>query len=177
MNVTQKTGLAIGAAVVAAAAALGVGYVATTTAAGTDSSQRGQGGRHDARPSGMPRSAMDTQALVTALAKGLDKDEASVKEAVESAMDSLRTKGDDTRGQPSAAPSGNTDPGSGTPPTTTGPQGGKGAAAKLAAAIATALGVDEATVLTIVQANLSTGRTAPSAAPSASPSTTPSATR
>ncbi len=167
MNVTQKTGLAIGAALVAAAAALGVGYVATTTAAGNDSSQRGQGGRHDSRPSGMARSGIDTEALVTALAKGLDKDEASVKEAVESAMDALRTKGDVTRGRPSAAPSGNTDSGSGTPPTTTDPHGGQGVAAKLAAAIATALGVDEPTVLTIVQATLATGRAAPSAAPSA----------
>lgn len=169
MNVTQKTGLAIGAAAVAAAAALGVGYVATTTAAGNDSSQRGQGDRHDARPSGLPRSGVDTEALVTALATGLDKDEATVREAVESAMDTLRTKGDGTRGRPSVAPSGSTDSRSGDPGTTTEPQGSNGRASKLAAAIATALGVDESAVLTIVQANLSPSRTVPSAAPSAAP--------
>lgn len=169
MNVTQKTGLAIGAAVVAAAAALGVGYVATTTAVGNDSSQRGPGGGHGARPSGMPRAGVDTEALVAALAKGLDKDEASVKKAVDSAMDSLRTTADDARERPSAAPSASTDPGSGTPGSTTNPKGGNGLAAKLATAIATALDVDESTVLPIVQANLTTGRAAPSAAPSASP--------
>lgn len=168
MNVTQKTGLAIGAAVVAAAAALGVGYVATTTAAGNDSSQRGPGGGHGARPSGMPRADVDTESLVAALAKGLDKDEATVKKAVDAALDSLRTKADD-RERPSTAPSASTDSGSGTPGTTTNPKGSSGMAAKLAAGIATALGVDESTVLPIVQANLVTGRAAPSAAPSASP--------
>ena len=164
MNVKQKIAVGIGGVTVAAAAALGVGYVATNATASSQSSQQDASGGRGARPSGAGQ-GLDTDALVTALATGLDKDEAVVKTAVESAISSAMP--DNAGGHPSAPPSGSQDQSSGTP--TTDVRSGGGRATKLAAAIATALDADEATVLKIVQETLSTAAGTSRAVPSAAP--------
>jgi len=111
------------------------------------------------------RGGSDTSALVAALASTFSLDEATVQAAVDDAMSSLGGRGggrpagqsgdgpDDSGNPPSASPGD-----SGNPPSP--PAGGQGMggggqlAERLAASIATALDLDEAEVLTVVQANL-----------------------
>ncbi|MEA5052793.1 MAG: hypothetical protein VB093_05015, partial [Propionicimonas sp.] len=148
----------------------------------------------------------DTSALVAALAEGLNLDQTTVQTAVDDAVAALSSQpgeppsgGQPPDGQASGGPAAPDSQASGAPaapsgesaqgdagPGASGGEGGQGGpggnsqlAEQLAGSIATALGVDESQVLTIVQANLPAmggpgGQAAPSGAadaPSPQPTT------
>jgi nucleoid DNA-binding protein len=167
MDSKQKTGLAIGAAVIGAGAVFGVSYAlgsstgqSQTQPADQSSQEAGQG--MGGGPGGGGGGGMGMSNLAPALAKKLDVDEAKVTEAIQSVMQANRPSGapsDGTQASPGARPSG----------------GGfdrSGMDANLAKAIAEKLGIDEATVtkaIEEVRAEQQASRSS-SAQPTASPS-------
>lgn len=133
---------------------------ATTSSSAVDTPQTTQTGA----PPG--RESSDTSALVAALASTFQLDEATVQTAVDDAMSSVAGRrgggpggqqpGDgqgqpptDSSAEPSAPPEDGDGSGGGM-----GMPGQSQLAEQLAASIATALSLDEAEVLTVVQANL-----------------------
>lgn len=148
--------LLIGGTIAGCAAATGSADTPQTTQTGTPPGRQGS----------------DTSALVAALVSTFDLDEATVQTAVDDAISSLmgRSPGGGS-GQPPGQGQPPTDAGNppSTPPTDSGSQGAPGSdqigeggrmpgsdrlAEQLATSIATALKLDEAEVLTVVQANL-----------------------
>ena len=157
MNTKQKTGLAIGAAVIGIGAAFGVGYAfsgaATNSQAQTQPSQgsgqgEGPGGGGQGRGGGMGNMSN----FAKALAEKLGVDESKVIAALQEAMQGSRPSGDASQGaqpgggaspgaMPSGAPSNGT--GGGGPNGGGGPGGGSGMAEQLAKTLAEKLGLDE----------------------------------
>lgn len=164
MSLRRRTVAALAGTVITLGA-----VAAGCSATSSESAGQAQGQRPGG--DGQRGGGFDTTALVSALATGLDLDEAKAKTAVEDAMSSVMGERGQRSGQPSDMPSGEP---SGMPsgqPTDL-PSGGQGDGSKLAeqlaAKIATALDVDQDKVLTIVEANLPTGGGRPSAAPTSS---------
>lgn len=157
MNTKQKTGLAIGAAVIGIGAAFGVGYAfsgaATNSQAQTQPSQgsgqgEGPGGGGQGRGGGMGNMSN----FAKALAEKLGVDESKVIAALQEAMQGSRPSGDASQGaqpgggaspgaMPSGAPSNGT--GGGGPNGGGGPGGGSGMDEQLAKTLAEKLGLDE----------------------------------
>lgn len=166
MDSKQKTGLAIGAAVIAASAVFGVSYALGSSSGQSQAQPADQSsqesGPGSGRGPGGGGGGMGMNNLAPALAKKLGVDEAKVTEAIQSVMQDSRPSGapsDGTQASPGARPS----------------DGGfdrSGMDEKLAKAIAEKLGIDEAKVtkaLQEVRAEKQASRQA-SASPSASPS-------
>ncbi len=166
MDSKQKTGLAIGAAVIAASAVFGVSYALGSSTGQSQAQPADQSsqesGPGSGRGPGGGGGGMGMNNLAPALAKKLGVDEAKVTEAIQSVMQDSRPSGapsDGTQASPGARPS----------------DGGfdrSGMDEKLAEAIAEKLGIDEAKVtkaLEEVRAEQQASRQA-SASPSASPS-------
>jgi hypothetical protein len=166
MDSKQKTGLAIGAAVIAASAVFGVSYALGSSTGQSQAQPADQSsqesGPGSGRGPGGGGGGMGMNNLAPALAKKLGVDEAKVTEAIQSVMQDSRPSGapsDGTQASPGARPS----------------DGGfdrSGMDEKLAKAIAEKLGIDEAKVtkaLEEVRAEQQASRQA-SASPSASPS-------
>ena len=166
MDSKQKTGLAIGAAVIAASAVFGVSYALGSSTGQSQAQPADQSsqesGPGSGRGPGGGGGGMGINNLAPALAKKLGVDEAKVTEAIQSVMQDSRPSGapsDGTQASPGARPS----------------DGGfdrSGMDEKLAKAIAEKLGIDEAKVtkaLEEVRAEQQASRQA-SASPSASPS-------
>lgn len=142
MNIKQKTGLAVGAAVIGVGAALGVGYAVAGTGeraqpqAGQPADGTVPGGENGGGPGGRNgRGGMGN--LAASLAEKLGLDQSAVAEALQEAARANRPDGD---GQ-----------GRGTPPSAGAQPGGSGQDrsgrdATLAKALAEKLGVDEAKV-------------------------------
>ena len=168
MESKQKTGLAIGAAVIGAGAVFGVSYAlgsSTSESQAQPAAQASQGGGQGSGrggPGGGGAGGMGMSNLAPALAKKLGVDEAKVTEAIQSVMQDSRPSGapsDGTQASPGARPS-------------DGGSDRSGMNEKLAKAIAEKLGIDEAKVtkaLEEVRAEQQASRQA-SASPSASPS-------
>lgn len=142
MNIQQKTGLAIGAAVIGVGGTLGAAYAlagtetATAQAQTSAAAERGAGsGRPDGGEQGGGM-AGGLRALASALAEKLGVTEAEVGEALESAMAASR---------PTSRPSQGTQPGEGKQKPGGGDPSSRDAA--LATALAEALGLDDATVV------------------------------
>lgn len=176
MESKQKTGLAIGAAVIGAGAVFGVSYAlgsSTSESQAQPAAQASQGGGQGSGRGGPGGGGgMGMNNLAPALAKKLGVDEAKVTEAIQSVMQANRPSGQPTDGgQPGDAPSDGTQASPGARPS----DGGfdrSGMDEKLAKAIAEKLGIDEAKVtkaLEEVRAEQQASRQA-SASPSASPS-------
>ncbi|MFT3970558.1 MAG: Clp protease N-terminal domain-containing protein [Micropruina sp.] len=189
MNIKQKTGLAIGAAVIGIGGALGVGYAVAGTSSGQAQAQAGQGTNSSAPegggPGGQAPGGQDGSRgmgnLAASLAEKLGLDEDTVTQALQEVMQANRP---DSQG-------GGEGQGGGTPPSAGGQQGGGGQGgqqgggggqdrssqdATLAKALAEKLGVDEskvaaalAEIRTEQQANRpnNDGNAAPSPQPSA----------
>ena len=170
MDSKQKTGLAIGAAIIGAGAVFGGSYALGSSTgqsqaqpADQSSQESGPGsGRGPGGGGGGGGGGMGMNNLAPALAKKLGVDEAKITEAIQSVMQDSRPSGapsDGTQASPGARPS----------------DGGfdrSGMDEKLAKAIAEKLGIDEAKVtkaLEEVRAEQQASRQA-SASPSASPS-------
>ena len=166
MDSKQKTGLAIGAAVIAASAVFGVSYALGSSTGQSQAQPADQSsqesGPGSGRGPGGGGGGMGMNNLAPALAKKLGVDEAKITEAIQSVMQDSRPSGapsDGTQASPGARPS----------------DGGfdrSGMDEKLAKAIAEKLGIDEAKVtkaLEEVRAEQQASRQA-SASPSASPS-------
>ena len=178
MESKQKTGLAIGAAVIGAGAVFGVSYAlgsSTSESQAQPAAQASQGGGQGSGrggPGGGGAGGMGMSNLAPALAKKLGVDEAKVTEAIQSVMQAKRPSGQPTDGgQPGDAPSDGTQASPGARPS----GGGfdrSGMDEKLAKAIAEKLGIDEATVtkaIEEVRAEQRASRSS-SAQPTASPS-------
>ena len=176
MESKQKTGLAIGAAVIGAGAVFGVSYAlgsSTSESQAQPADQSSQeSGPGSGRGPGGGGGGMGINNLAPALAKKLGVDEAKVTEAIQSVMQANRPSGQPTDGgQPGDAPSDGTQASPGARPS----GGGfdrSGMDEKLAKAIAEKLGIDEATVtkaIEEVRAEQRASRSS-SAQPTASPS-------
>ncbi|MCW3157282.1 Clp protease N-terminal domain-containing protein [Micropruina sonneratiae] len=161
MNSKQKTGLAIGSAVIGIGAAFGVGYAfsgaATTTQAQAQPSQgsgQGEGPGGEGRGGGMGNMSN----FAKALAEKLGVDEDKVTEALQQAMQANRPSGDASgRAMPSDGASSGAMP-SGAPSNGGGPNGGGGPGGggsgmddQLAKSLAEALGLDEDTVAKAIE--------------------------
>lgn len=157
MESKQKTGLAIGAAVIGAGAVFGVSYAlgsSTSESQAQPAAQASQGGGQGSGrggPGGGGAGGMGMSNLAPALAKKLGVDEAKVTEAIQSVMQANRPSGQPTDGgQPGDAPSDGTQASPGARPS----GGGfdrSGMDEKLAKAIAEKLGIDEATVTKAIE--------------------------
>ena len=166
MDSKQKTGLAIGAAVIAASAVFGVSYALGSSTGQSQAQPADQSsqesGPGSGRGPGGGGGGMGMNNLAPALAKKLGVDEAKITEAIQSVMQDSRPSGapsDGTQASPGARPS-------------DGGSDRSGMDEKLAKAIAEKLGIDEAKVtkaLEEVRAEQQASRQA-SASPSASPS-------
>lgn len=144
MSLKQRLALVVTAVVVAIGAGIGLWFVVGPGAAGPE------GGR-DAP------AAFDTDELVTALADGLDLDADTVRAALEEAMSGAGRGGAPSDGgtPPSGSPTGRPERGDGQE------QGG-GLASRIASPLAESLGVDEPTVLEILEEHLPSGGGGPS---------------
>ncbi|MEZ5126914.1 MAG: Clp protease N-terminal domain-containing protein [Micropruina glycogenica] len=176
MDSKQKTGLAIGAAIIGAGAVFGGSYALGSSTGQSQAQPADQSsqesGPGSGRGPGGGGGGMGMNNLAPALAKKLGVDEAKVTEAIQSVMQANRPSGQPTDGgQPGDAPSDGTQASPGARPS----DGGfdrSGMDEKLAKAIAEKLGIDEAKVtkaLEEVRAEQQASRQA-SASPSASPS-------
>ncbi|MCW5951228.1 MAG: hypothetical protein KIT69_03100 [Propionibacteriaceae bacterium] len=144
-----------------AAALAGLTLLIGGTAAGcTTTSDNADDAPQPAQTGAPPgRAGNDTTALVTALASTFSLDEETVQTAVDDAMSSVVGRGGGSGGQPPSDGQGQPPSDSAAPPSARGsaepgvPDEGR-LAEQLAASIATALSLDEAEVLTVVEANL-----------------------
>ncbi len=181
MDNKQKTGLAIGAAVIAAGAVFGVSYALGSSSDGSDTAQSAPTAQstEGGRPGG--GGGMGNMSnLASALATKLGVDEAKVTEAIQSAMSANRPSGAPSDGaQPGGQPTDGgqppTDGGSGSQPSGRPSMGGdrSGMDATLAKAIAEKLGIDEAKVtkaLAEVRAEQQASRSTTTASPQPSAS-------
>lgn len=166
MDSKQKTGLAIGAAIIGAGAVFGGSYALGSSTGQSQAQPADQSsqesGPGSGRGPGGGGGGMGMNNLAPALAKKLGVDEAKITEAIQSVMQDSRPSGapsDGTQASPGARPS-------------DGGSDRSGMNEKLAKAIAEKLGIDEAKVtkaLEEVRAEQQASRQA-SASPSASPS-------
>ncbi|MBK8446642.1 MAG: hypothetical protein IPL41_08185 [Micropruina sp.] len=181
MDNKQKTGLAIGGAVIAAGAVFGVSYALGSSSGGSDTAQAVPTAQstESGRPGGGGGGGMGTSELASALAEKLDADETKITEAIQAVMGATRPSGAPSGrptdgGQP---PSDADQPGDGTQPSARPSTGGdrSGMDATLAKAIAEKLGIDEAKVtnaLQEVRAEQQAGRSSTTASPQPSASAT-----
>ena len=178
MDIKQKSGLAVGAAVIGVGAALGIGYAFAGTGEQAAQPQAGQG-TEGARPyggggggpggEGGPGGSRGMGNLATALAEKLNLDQSTVAQALQEVMQANRPEGQEQGTPPSTGARPDTDD-----------QDRSARDAALAKGLAEKLGVDESAVTKALseirserQANAPDGgrkdksETAPSASPSA----------
>ncbi|MFT4218378.1 MAG: hypothetical protein QM619_14515 [Micropruina sp.] len=157
MNVKQKTGLAVGAAVIGVGAVLGVGYAVAGTSgqAQVQAGESAEGTVEGGGPGGQGRGGQGPGGqdgtrgmgnLAAALAEKLGLEEDAVTEALQEVMQASRPDGGTDQGTPPSAgaqPSAGARPSQGAQP---GGGGGEDRDAAIAKALAEKLGVDEAKV-------------------------------
>ncbi|MFT4297518.1 MAG: Clp protease N-terminal domain-containing protein [Micropruina sp.] len=182
MNIKQKTGLAVGAAVIGVGAVLGVGYAMAGTTGqaqpqasqGADGSAPEGGGPGGQGPGGQGPGGQDGSRgmgdLAASLAEKLGLDESTVSQALQEVMQANRPDG---TGQDQGTP-----PSAGAQPSQGSQPGGGGRGdrdATLAKALAEKLGVDESKVtaaLTEIRSEQQANRTDGGGTPAPQPSAT-----